>query len=298
MSGDRTIEHDNVGAYVSDALDDREREEFESHMAGCEVCEREVRDFAETLAELTFATQLTPPADLRDSVLTAIARVRPLPPLEVEEAEVGAADGDPTAAVTAAHPRHALAAVPPAVDEHDQDRPVAAVARLDEVRARRIRRVLSLAVAAALVIAVALGVSVVNLNQEAKRQQQVANARADVIAAPDAKVYPVTMQDGSQASYVVSKSLNRALFVGADVAGLPADKVYQLWTTADASTYRSAGTFAGTGTQQILIDQNVSDTKALAITIEPSNGGQGSTAPTIVKSGPGKQPFAATEVPA
>ncbi len=294
MSEDRTIEHDNVGAYVADALDDREREEFESHMASCEVCEREVRDFAETFAELTFATQLTPPADLRESVLSAIAKVRPLPPLPVEQADVAPADAGRPVVVGSAHPRRALEVVPEADDEDGGLEQPAAVTRLDEVRARRLRRVLSFAVAAAMVIAVALGVSVVNLNQDAKRQQQVAGAQADVLAAPDAKVYPVRMQDGSQASYVVSKSLNRALFVGANVAGLPADEVYQLWTTADSSTYRSAGTFAGTGTQQILIDGNVADTRALAITVEPSNGGRGSTAPTKTAT----QPFAAVTVPA
>jgi anti-sigma-K factor RskA len=266
MSEDRTIEHDNVGAYVADALDQQEREEFESHMAGCEVCTREVRDFAETFAELTFATQLTPPADLRESVLTAIARVRPLPPLESD--------------APASRPRHALAVLPTEDAVDGEQAPGTAVTQLSDVRARRLRRVLSLAVAAAMVIAVALGVSVVNLNQDAKRQQQLSASEAQLIASPDAKVFPVQMQDGSKASYVVSKSQNRAMFVGANVAGLPADKIYQLWTTADAKQFRSAGTFTGTGQQRVFINGNVADTKVLAITVEPSNGGVGSAQPT------------------
>ena len=60
--------HGAVGAYVADALDDEERAVFELHLAGCESCLREVAEFTETAAELTWLTEATPaaqPAGLR-----------------------------------------------------------------------------------------------------------------------------------------------------------------------------------------------------------------------------------------
>ena len=72
--------HGAVGAYVADALDDDERTVFEQHLEGCESCRREVAEFTETAAELTWLSEATPPPSLRTSVLWQIATVRPLPP--------------------------------------------------------------------------------------------------------------------------------------------------------------------------------------------------------------------------
>ena len=72
--------HGAVGAYVADALDDDERTVFEQHLEGCESCLREVAEFTETAAELTWLSEATPPPSLRTSVLWQIATVRPLPP--------------------------------------------------------------------------------------------------------------------------------------------------------------------------------------------------------------------------
>ena len=72
--------HGAVGAYVADALDDDERTVFEQHLEGCESCRREVAEFTETAAELTWLSEATPPPSLRTAVLWQIATVRPLPP--------------------------------------------------------------------------------------------------------------------------------------------------------------------------------------------------------------------------
>ena len=77
--------HGAVGAYVADALDDDERTVFEQHLEGCESCRREVAEFTETAAELTWLSEATPPPSLRTSVLWQIATVRPLPPEETVE---------------------------------------------------------------------------------------------------------------------------------------------------------------------------------------------------------------------
>ena len=93
--------HHLSGAYAVDALDDAERASFEQHLAVCADCRAEVAELSATAHSLGALTEATPPASLRDSVLSGIARVRPLPPLH-EDA------GEPAPVVTApaADPAH------------------------------------------------------------------------------------------------------------------------------------------------------------------------------------------------
>ena len=86
--------HHLSGAYAVDALDDAERASFEQHLAVCADCRAEVAELSATAHSLGALTEATPPASLRDSVLSGIARVRPLPPLH-EDA------GEPAPVVTA-----------------------------------------------------------------------------------------------------------------------------------------------------------------------------------------------------
>lgn len=72
--------HALSGAYAVDALDDAERAEFEQHLAVCPECRAEVASFRETGALLSETEAMTPSASLRDSVLSGISQVRPLPP--------------------------------------------------------------------------------------------------------------------------------------------------------------------------------------------------------------------------
>ena len=77
-------EHEDAGAYVLDAMDPRERRAFEAHLAECAACQRDVREFRETLSGLKELVGQPPPPTLRASVLAAIQNVPQLPP-----------DGDP-----------------------------------------------------------------------------------------------------------------------------------------------------------------------------------------------------------
>lgn len=72
--------HKLTGAYAMDALDELERARFEQHLAECEDCRAEVAELRETAALLAETTAVTPPASLRDSVLSGISQVRPLAP--------------------------------------------------------------------------------------------------------------------------------------------------------------------------------------------------------------------------
>lgn len=69
------------GAYALDALDDIERARFKDHLAQCAECTDEVESLRETAAMLAEDLAVTPPPALRDSVLTGISQVRPLPPV-------------------------------------------------------------------------------------------------------------------------------------------------------------------------------------------------------------------------
>jgi anti-sigma factor RsiW len=80
-------EHEDAGAYVLDAMDPRERRAFEAHLAECAACQRDVREFRETLSGLKELVGQPPPPTLRASVLAAIQNVAQLPPDEDPEQE-------------------------------------------------------------------------------------------------------------------------------------------------------------------------------------------------------------------
>lgn len=74
--------HALTGAYAVNAIDDEfEREKFERHMRRCQQCAGEVRGPNETATRLAFGASMPPPAGMRDSLLSAISRIRQLPPV-------------------------------------------------------------------------------------------------------------------------------------------------------------------------------------------------------------------------
>lgn len=254
--------HAMVGAYATDALDDDERALFEQHLTACESCRRESEEFAETLGELGWLAETTPPPLLRASVLAEIATVRPLPPL------------DPPEERTVPRPWPAeIHAKPPSGSTAQYGAPGA-----DELaarRQRRLRRALIGVVAAALVLVVGLGGWVVSLVGE-QRQQQVASQQvSDLLTAPDAKVY-TTELNGASVSYVVSKQRNQALFLGHGVQDPGGNKTYQLWTISGESATSQGLTGGGTSVVQ-WFSAPVANADAMAVTVEPAGG---SPAPT------------------
>ena len=73
--------HHLTGAYALDAVDDVERARFEQHLAECEDCRAEVASLREAAGLLAETSAVTAPPSLRDSVLSGISQVRPLPPV-------------------------------------------------------------------------------------------------------------------------------------------------------------------------------------------------------------------------
>ncbi|HEY5978794.1 MAG TPA: anti-sigma factor [Microlunatus sp.] len=272
--------HGAVGAYVADALDDDERTVFEQHLETCESCRREVAEFTETAAELTWLSEATPPPSLRTSVLWQIATVRPLPPEQPAETSDTSTSPASPGWWTSAEPSAPKTSPAPAAGLPAMD-PEATVDRrqLDELavrRQRRTRRVLTGLVAAALVLVVGLGgwVSVLRSNQQ---NQQVANLQVnELLTAPDAKVYATTM-NGAPVSFVVSKERDQALFLGDDIPSPGDGKVYQLWMIGSEITPNALVDRGGDVTQW-MDDGPLEDATQLAVTIEPAGG---STEPTL-----------------
>lgn len=67
-----------LGALSLDALDDRERQALERHVADCPSCAAELRAYQDTAARLALAmSQQDPPAELKRRVLAATARAAP-----------------------------------------------------------------------------------------------------------------------------------------------------------------------------------------------------------------------------
>jgi len=75
-SGAFEDEHALVGAYALNAVDERERVEFEAHLAGCPFCTVDVPAFREVLARFAATAARTPPADLVPRIMAEARGVR------------------------------------------------------------------------------------------------------------------------------------------------------------------------------------------------------------------------------
>ena len=235
--------HGATGVYVVDALEEDELQAFEAHRAVCSTCSREVAEFCETVPRLSvLAAAPPPPPALRQSILSGLDEVRQLPSLHGNVLQ----------------PR-------PGLDQ------------LAARRSSRRARVLSVLVAAVSVLALALGGAVYSLVQQ--QQAPVAGPSADtsLLAAPDAQIVPLVLANGAQVSFVVSKSQNRALFVGADLTSPGRGKTYELWTMQGQTATADTLVDGGTNVAQWLHGP-VGSASGVAVSIEDAGGSDHPTA--------------------
>lgn len=75
--GDEAL-HDLTPAYALDALDEAERREYETHLAHCDQCRRELASLSDAATSLAYAVDAPPPPqELRSRILTAARTERP-----------------------------------------------------------------------------------------------------------------------------------------------------------------------------------------------------------------------------
>jgi hypothetical protein len=217
-----TALHESTGCYALDALEKADLAEFEAHKAACPSCNHEIAQFRETAAELTTLIEIAPPPELRDYVLSA---VRNTPQLPANSASVALAVPPTPMKNHSTGPRRAL----PGSEIPGEPEPSAA----DDLALRRQRRrnsVLTGLVAAMLALLVGLGGVVYSLFQQREDQITQMEAENELYRAPDTKTVVVDISGGGQATFVASKQLNRALFIGTGLPDPGPDNRYQLWT--------------------------------------------------------------------
>jgi anti-sigma factor RsiW len=182
-----------LGAFALDAVDGDERDVIEAHLAGCPRCRAEVEGHRETAALLAHSGERAP-----EGVWDRIAE--------------------------------ALDEAPPALD-------------LTRITRRPARRVIPLRLAAAtmavaaaltLFLGVALGRNDNGLDRvdkiaDAMEKAVVANAASAALANPQAEQTQLTSTDGKATARVVRLPDGTGYLVPANLAPLPAGRVYQLW---------------------------------------------------------------------
>lgn len=234
--------HALSGAYAVDALDDAERAAFEKHLADCHDCQAEVTSLREAAALMADDSAITPPASLRDSVLSGISAIRPLPPqVGHDEADDPAEDAEP------------------------------ALAKVLPMRSRR-SRLAALAVAAAVLAAVGAGAVIQPWNDNPPTVAPPTSPADRVLAASDAKTVSVSFEDGSKATVVRSLSQGKAVLLADDMAAPPAGKTFELWLQDPSGKMVPAGLMDTAGDHKILLKGDATTATAVGITVEPEGG--------------------------
>lgn len=235
--------HDSTGSYVLNSLDTAELVEFEAHLATCPRCRDEVALFCETTAELSLLSMAAAPPGLRGDILTAIRT--PAPRWTVFESKKR---------------------------DQGEDPPV------DEVGLRRQWRATLLGglVAAMLALALGLGGVVHSLVQERYAQVTQVTVERQLSEAPDATTVTESLVGGGQVTFIASKRLNRAMFIGTGLPNPGRNNRYQLWTaTGEPTPGGMTGVFrdkqiTGTGSDvRILFSGNIAGADFLAVNVEP-----------------------------
>jgi len=226
--------HALSGAYAVDALDDQERELFEQHLAGCSACQAEIISLREAASLLPETSYAAPPPALRDRVLADIGKVRPLPPLPVQET----AGQEPVR---------------------------------DIASARRRRFPVRLAAAAAVLAVLGVGAAVTEPWEDNTNQQNPGIAE-QVLAAADAERLSLRVGD-AEATLVRSVSVGRAVIVTDNMPPAPEGKVYELWLQRPEGNMVPAGLMPEGADQTFLLEGDATNAIGAGITIEDAPDG-------------------------
>jgi anti-sigma-K factor RskA len=252
--------HVLTGSYALDALDARERAEFERHLQHCPSCQAEVRGLRETAARLAIARAAQPPARMEQRVLAATYRTRQLPPLtgarlrwDLRRTRVAQLFAGWLAA--------------------GQSRPDSSQAsRSDRSRGNswlRSPRLIGAVAAASVVAAVGLGVTQVSTQHQLDSAQARSAAIAKVLDAPDARIEATSAPQGGAVTVVVSALQREAVVTTRGMPPLSSSRVYQVWVMSSSGA-RSVGLLASTSHIGQLLASGVRSGDQIGITVDPS----------------------------
>lgn len=230
--------HTLTGAYALNALSDTERALFRRHLEQCVACAQEVRELRATAARLGAAMAEEPPASLKQRVLAEMRSTPQLPPLsgpEPGERSRGRRRWPLILATAAAVVGLALAGVFGGLAVTTQGRLDAAQSQLDQARVR---------------------------------YQPV----ADILAAPDAQAIHGTAPGGGGGTVVVSKQLDRMMFMESDLPPYPAGHVYQAWLMGPNLAPRPAGLLPGGPAGSLVVADGLASANQFAISVEQAGG--------------------------
>jgi anti-sigma-K factor RskA len=198
--------HTLAGAYILDALGPQEREQFSQHLAHCDACSQETREFRETAACLAASAAQPPPEGMKHRVLATAVVTSQLPPL---------APAAPRSARS--ERRHVRLAWPDATAR--AGRP-----RLNLLRLRWPQLGGAIALGAAIAaVGLLLG------NNGASRSTRTNTQIAAVLTAPDAITLTAAVRDGGTSTIVMSPTEGQLVFAASRLAPLPKSKCYMLW---------------------------------------------------------------------
>ncbi len=223
-----------------DAVDDWERAAFDRHLAGCTDCGTEVDDLREAVTRLSRYVARQPPAALKSKVLTAVGRLRQLPP-------------EPRAEVS-----------------------VAAGSRPN--RARTVRR--SLTLAAAFVAVAASGGVAFDQYRDNAATTAANTSTATILAQLDTRTFQGAVAGGGQATVVLSAHQDAAVVLVRGLKPLTGRRTYQLWLIDGSHNARSIGLTDGKSLHPTVISHGTTGKVAFGVTIEPRGGSARPTLPS------------------
>ncbi|MET9267261.1 anti-sigma factor [Amycolatopsis sp. NPDC004079] len=229
--------HTLAGAYALDALSEVERAQFRRHLDQCEACAQEVRELSETAARLGAAMDEQPPSGLKDRVLAEMRTTRQVPP------RTGSA----------------------------------------EPRPRGPRRWPMLIAAAAAVVGLALagvfgGIALHTSSQLTSAQSELDAARdrylpvAELLTAPDARTEHVASPRGGGGTVVISRKLDRVMFMQSGLPPVQSGKVYEAWLMGPELAPRPAGLLPGGPSGSLVVADGLAGAQQFAISVEQAGG--------------------------
>ncbi|WP_017557579.1 anti-sigma factor [Nocardiopsis baichengensis] len=246
--------HGLTAAYALDALDGAERSEVETHLAECEDCRRDLREFQETAARLGGAEAAGPPEGLWEKVRAQAVRTRQLPPeASGIEDEAGADGGGGTGTGTDGGSGGGATVVP--------------------LRSRLVRRLPWAVAAAAAAAALVLGAVAVDQERRMQELQRHTSEVEALLAAPGTeKMDRPVSESEAQATVFASNDHDTMMIMVKGLPPAPDGKAYQLWYV-DEDGMRSAGMLEEDGEGMLTgMVKGMSGAEQLGITMEPDTG--------------------------